>query len=1284
MWVSSRTLDANDGTGPHTWTYNYSSSGTTTVTDPLGQQTVHTFAVDTSSPAPAFTGYEGETQQYAGTAGSSQLLKTVARTYAWNEPVNPDSPSSSIGAFPISITTTLDNQKTSFVSTQLCCSVSYQGVDGMTFTNQTGTYGLPSDVKTYDYGPGSHGPLLKDVATKYQWQINNAYFTANLLRLVQSQSISNGSALLSQTTNTYDEPNYFTFYPTSTQIGTPQIAVRGNLTTSSRTLVGGTNAASHTNWYSYGEPYLQIDPMGHTTTYAYSPTYAEALPTTVTDPLGHATTYTYDPSLGIKTSSTDPNGQTTGYTPDNLGRLHIVRFPDAYAGTHGQTTYTYNDAVPPAVYVSKLLIPSSTTPEQFELDLDGLGRLEHTKDLNNPRGIVITDITYDGLGRKYTVTNPHLSGPSLTDGTTTYTYDALNRKTLVTNQDGSVVRYSYTGQAEEVQDEGNGSTLVTKIMQTDALGHTLSTCEVTGQSQQGGGSPTACGQDIGATGFLTTYVPDALGNLLYVYQGNLPARSFVYDTLSRLTYATNPENGTTHYVYDQDGKVIQRTRPAPNQSNAAITATTTYSYDQGERLYAETYSDGNSANTPTPSAHFDYDAVTNALIKDTGPNQGQNLIGRKVDSYVTNANGTTLAGEAYSYDPVGRTLDNPQCTQFNCATGNYDLTYSYDVDGNLLSLSVPETGFTLTYGYNASAQLTSVTSANTVSDAAQTGLLLGAVTYTPLGGISGAAYKNGAAEALSYNNRGWVVGDGVSGFAANGTPTTLYSFNVTQYAPDGNMLAVADSVNGSWAYTYDGFNRIATATLDPGTGNAAALGWSYDRYGNRWKQSVISGTQTAPQPQLSFTGSNNRVDQYGYDAAGNLTYDGIHHYSYDDESRIVAVDNGGTGQYVYDADGLRIHKVGGADGPEDYLYDLSGHAIATFTMPSGTALRGEIYAGNGNLHVATLYGGTTYFSHTDWTGTERARSGANGVSVETCFSLPYGDDQQCQGTDSSPLHFTGKMRDTETGLDSFQARYYASMSGRWMLPDWSALPEAVPYATLGNPQTLNLYTYVGNNPITHTDVDGHYFGEPGDPGQPGCTDGCSTSLDPENGTPVPGGDAYATMAGQAQLAYLTGGNPAAAASAWAQQHNTSQGNNAIYKAFTLGAQYGERSIGATDKVAVNVRHVGFTDNVQIPGDTLDESKASSGWKDPLTSFHDGAESYYFGGPLHLFGFDAGHVAAGAGKNADPGIEAHHDTFGPLNPIHWIFEALPSLFINTRNSAVPVRYTCSVSGGCSAQ
>jgi RHS repeat-associated protein len=90
---------------------------------------------------------------------------------------------------------------------------------------------------------------------------------------------------------------------------------------------------------------------------------------------------------------------------------------------------------------------------------------------------------------------------------------------------------------------------------------------------------------------------------------------------------------------------------------------------------------------------------------------------------------------------------------------------------------------------------------------------------------------------------------------------------------------------------------------------------------------------------------------------------------------------------------------------------------------------------------------------------------------------------------------TGKERDTESGLDYFGARYYASTMGRWMSPDWSAKEEPVPYAKLDNPQSLNLYAYVGNNPLSNADPDGHactaMYGNSGWTGSSGFCDRAS-------------------------------------------------------------------------------------------------------------------------------------------------------------------------------------------------
>jgi len=75
----------------------------------------------------------------------------------------------------------------------------------------------------------------------------------------------------------------------------------------------------------------------------------------------------------------------------------------------------------------------------------------------------------------------------------------------------------------------------------------------------------------------------------------------------------------------------------------------------------------------------------------------------------------------------------------------------------------------------------------------------------------------------------------------------------------------------------------------------------------------------------------------------------------------------------------------------------------------------------------------------------------------------------CANTSSfSRCRYTGKERDTESGLDLMGARYYASTMGRFMSPD----PSGLLYADPTNPQSLNLYSYVMNNPLKFIDPSG--------------------------------------------------------------------------------------------------------------------------------------------------------------------------------------------------------------------
>ena len=71
------------------------------------------------------------------------------------------------------------------------------------------------------------------------------------------------------------------------------------------------------------------------------------------------------------------------------------------------------------------------------------------------------------------------------------------------------------------------------------------------------------------------------------------------------------------------------------------------------------------------------------------------------------------------------------------------------------------------------------------------------------------------------------------------------------------------------------------------------------------------------------------------------------------------------------------------------------------------------------------------------------------------------------------IAFTGKERDAESGLDYFGARYFSGGMGRFTSPDWLASPAPVPYGDFSDPQTLNLFSYARNNPLSLVDPDGH-------------------------------------------------------------------------------------------------------------------------------------------------------------------------------------------------------------------
>ena len=358
------------------------------------------------------------------------------------------------------------------------------------------------------------------------------------------------------------------------------------------------------------------------------------------------------------------------------------------------------------------------------------------------------------------------------------------------------------------------------------------------------------------------------------------------------------------------------------------------------------------------------------------------------------------------------------------------------------------------------------------------------------------------------------------------TTGAVYGYTVPSGGFDGagNILTVHDSVMGNWSFSYDQFNRLSLANAANGDYDGDYACWNYDSFGNREQQVLStgafqsgSGGPNACEPQDSsmvlstaladYTASNQVASTNargvtaipGYDAAGNITSDGANSYLYDPEGRICAVKMTVSGSsfmtgYLYDAEGNRIAKGsiaswGSCDPVENgfqtssantsyYVLGQGGEELSMFSG-SGAWQRSNVFGGNKLL--ATYDTSGLHFHLTDPLGTRRVQTNSSGMPELDCESLPFGDQQNCfpdpnapvTADDATPLHFTGKERDSESGNDYFGARYYASSMGRWLSPDWSKTPEGVPYADLTNPQSLNLYGYVLNNPLAKPDLDGH-------------------------------------------------------------------------------------------------------------------------------------------------------------------------------------------------------------------
>jgi RHS repeat-associated protein len=193
-------------------------------------------------------------------------------------------------------------------------------------------------------------------------------------------------------------------------------------------------------------------------------------------------------------------------------------------------------------------------------------------------------------------------------------------------------------------------------------------------------------------------------------------------------------------------------------------------------------------------------------------------------------------------------------------------------------------------------------------------------------------------------------------------------------------------------------------------------------------------------------------------AVGATTARGADTFTYDQANRLTtATVAGATETYAYDGDGVRVSRQVGADPVIGYVSDVNSNLPVT--LDDGTH---KYVYGLGLAYAVS--GSAIEVYHADRLGSIRAITDAAGTVTATFQADEFGVPTASTGTSTQPFGYTGEPRDG-TGLSYLRARYYDPSLGRFMSRDpWSG--------SVGAPQTLDRYVYVGNNPTTANDPSG--------------------------------------------------------------------------------------------------------------------------------------------------------------------------------------------------------------------
>lgn len=265
----------------------------------------------------------------------------------------------------------------------------------------------------------------------------------------------------------------------------------------------------------------------------------------------------------------------------------------------------------------------------------------------------------------------------------------------------------------------------------------------------------------------------------------------------------------------------------------------------------------------------------------------------------------------------------------------------------------------------------------------------------------------------------------------------------------GNLANRSNVLNSdNETFGYDFLDRLTSVS-----GNYTDS-WTYSAIGNILSHNGTSYSYNGIWPHaVTSVGGNS----YDYDSNGNMKTRPNGSITWDAENRPVSmIINGVTTNFTYDGDGNRVKQVVVGGNTTLYVNKYFEKNLTANVTTTSYYLGGRL--------VAQREGTTLRYVHQDHLTGTAVMSNSAGALVSSISYLPYGERRNSQGTMPTDILFTGQRLDS-TGLYYYGARYYDPEIGRFISADSIVQSYA-------NPQSLNRYSYVFNNPLKYVDPTG--------------------------------------------------------------------------------------------------------------------------------------------------------------------------------------------------------------------